>query len=291
MPLCEHRLRQYDPARFAGNEGGKDAARRAKRGDCRLSQARKRSDGILDGLGLSHLRDVELPDHRAMAAIFGSAFPDVVKTVLVDRIVALSTGKPLEPAAPAADAQGFREVMPAATPEGGAAPAWGAQAATASWQSQPATAPPAVVPVGGPPPGEGMHPAAGFAAQAGGPAPPHMPPVSPAAYPRPSDAGLSNAAIAAASLQPGACGPDRTACPLEQPDRFTEIERKLREYGATYYLLETYGGQGDLYRFHCRMAVAGGQYPQMFEATDRDALKAMADVLHRVETWRGGQLQ
>jgi len=30
-----------------------------------------------------------------MAAIFGSAFPDVVKTVLVDRIVAFSTGKPV----------------------------------------------------------------------------------------------------------------------------------------------------------------------------------------------------
>ena len=31
-----------------------------------------------------------------LAAIFGSAFPDVVKTVLVDRVVAWSTGAPLE---------------------------------------------------------------------------------------------------------------------------------------------------------------------------------------------------
>ena len=44
-----------------------------------------------------------------MAAIFGSAFPDVVKTVLVDRIVAWSTGKSPE-ARTTATPEGFREV-------------------------------------------------------------------------------------------------------------------------------------------------------------------------------------
>jgi len=235
-----------------------------------------------------------------MAAIFGSAFPDVVKTVLVDRIVALSTGKPPEPAAAPADPQGFREVTPnvaqGAPANSGAAPSWGAQAATASWQAPgAAAAPAAVVPLGGPPQGEGFNQSASFAAPAAaaqpGEARPPMPPSG--AFP---GAGapphVPTAHIMSVATQAASCGTDRTACPLEQPDRFTEIERKLREYGATYYLLETYGNQGELYRFHCRMAVAGGnQYPRMFEATDPDALKAMADVLHRVEAWRGGQIQ
>ncbi len=238
-----------------------------------------------------------------MAAIFGSAFPDVVKSVLVDRLVSLSTGKPPEPSASEPDPHGFREVTSTAAAEAAPAPRWGTQAATASWQAPgtpPATG--AVVPVGGPPPGKGFSQSASFAAPATASAPPRVGgPVSPAGgspYVR-GPAGVPNGAngpngtvTGVVSAAPSACGPDRTACPLEQPDRFTEIERKLREYGATYYLLETYGSQGELYRFHCRMAVANnGQYTRLFEATDRDALKAMADVLGRVEAWRGGQIQ
>ncbi len=80
--------------------------------------------------------------------------------------------------------------------------------------------------------------------------------------------------------------------PLEQPDRFTAIQRRLREYGATYYLLETWGNAGELYRFHCKMAVGSNpNYTRHFEATDRDALRAMTQVLERVEAWRGGRPQ
>ena len=69
------------------------------------------------------------------------------------------------------------------------------------------------------------------------------------------------------------------------------MERKLREYGATYYLLETWGNDGELYRFHCRMAIGNNpNYTRHFEATDRDALKAMTQVLERVEAWRTGPL-
>ncbi len=70
------------------------------------------------------------------------------------------------------------------------------------------------------------------------------------------------------------------------------MERKLREYGATYYLLETWGNEGQLYRFHCRMAINNNpNYTRQFEATDRDALRAMSQVLERVEAWRAGRLQ
>ncbi len=70
------------------------------------------------------------------------------------------------------------------------------------------------------------------------------------------------------------------------------MERRLREFGATYYLLETWGNAGELYRFHCRMAVANNAaYSRHFEATDRDALKAMSDVLAQVQAWRSGPAQ
>src|SRR5215813_9560204 len=84
-----------------------------------------------------------------MAAIFGSAFPDVVKTVLVDRLVALSNGTPVA-ANPAPQPEGFREVtphgvaaagQPAAGQPAGEPPRWGgAQANAANWQSQPGAA-------------------------------------------------------------------------------------------------------------------------------------------------------
>ena len=84
----------------------------------------------------------------------------------------------------------------------------------------------------------------------------------------------------------------RAPQPLEQPERFTAMERRLRENGATYYLLETWGNDGELYRFHCKMAIGNNpNYTRHFEATDRDALKAMAQVLERVEAWRSERLQ
>jgi hypothetical protein len=73
----------------------------------------------------------------------------------------------------------------------------------------------------------------------------------------------------------------------QQPDRFSLIERRLRDYGATYYRLETWGDAGEFYRFHCKMAVGNNpNYTQQFEATHGDALQAMTSVLEQVEAWR-----
>lgn len=70
-------------------------------------------------------------------------------------------------------------------------------------------------------------------------------------------------------------------------DRFTRIERRLRELGATYYLLESRGTQSNLFRFHCRMAIGGARHHNRhFEATDNDPLGAMNQVLREVERWR-----
>ena len=40
-------------------------------------------------------------------------------------------------------------------------------------------------------------------------------------------------------------------------DRFQAVQGRLRQLGATYYLLESWGNQQQLYRFYCKMAVGG----------------------------------
>jgi len=243
-----------------------------------------------------------------MAAIFGSAFPDVVKTVLVDRIVAFATGKPVESNKAAGEAPGFSQVSPA--PPGTSqweAPRWGGSASdAAAWQaSQGSVQAGGVMPAGAP----GAHQGGGnqsavFAAPAE-----TARTVAPAFAPdRPpgDDAGRHSATeVTPVAHQIGAgVAPTQTPAEMpaspaqalggspEQPDRFTAMERKLREYGAVYYLLETWGNEGELFRFHCRMAMANNpNYTRHFEATDRDALKAMSQVLSRVEAWRAGRLQ
>jgi hypothetical protein len=84
--------------------------------------------------------------------------------------------------------------------------------------------------------------------------------------------------------------PGGAAQPGSAGDWFTAIQHRLRDLGATYYLLETWGRQGELYRFHCKMAIAGNpNYTQHFEATDSDPSRAMQSVLRQVEAWRAGR--
>jgi hypothetical protein len=75
--------------------------------------------------------------------------------------------------------------------------------------------------------------------------------------------------------------------PTVGQDNFSVLERRLRELGATQYRLETWGADGDLYRFRCLMAVSERpSHNRYFEATDADALRAMQRVLANVERWR-----
>lgn len=71
---------------------------------------------------------------------------------------------------------------------------------------------------------------------------------------------------------------------------FEYIGQRLRELGATYYLLELWGEEQKLHRFYCRMAVGGNpNCTRYFEATDADALTAMVRVLQEVEVWRSAE--
>jgi len=72
-------------------------------------------------------------------------------------------------------------------------------------------------------------------------------------------------------------------------DQFHAIQERLRQLGATYYLLESWGNQQQMYRFYCKMAVGGSaQYTRCFEATHAEPLQAMVQVLQQVEAWRDG---
>ena len=241
-----------------------------------------------------------------MAAIFGSAFPDVVKSVLVDRIVAWGTGKSTEPVSKDAG-PGFSQLKPVegagmtqGDPNIREAPRWGAPTTNAaSWPAQEGVAQAAAVM----PAAAGMQPgdqptSLAVANDSGrGTSSPYAqdrtaseaPPYDAPDNARPGNQ-LSYPAGIAGARGPGAA--EGRIQPLEAPDRFTAMERRLREYGATYYLLETWGKDGELYRFHCKMAVGNNpNYTRHFEATDSDALKAMGQVLERVEAWRAGRPQ
>jgi hypothetical protein len=231
-----------------------------------------------------------------MAAIFGSAFPDVVKSVLVDRIMHWATGKAPQNK-PTGTVGAFGTVGPAphdGAPAVGAdateAPRWGAPGNAATWQSQDPDLPHGpVVPAAA-----GLTDPAIDNQQAG-----YVVPAGTAPYPSATGdsayAATAPDALAAAPSQPRD-GPQPSGLPpsgaaplAAQADPFTVMEQKLREYGATYYLLETWGNNGELFRFHCKMAIGkNSHYTRHFEATDRDALRAMNQVLERVEAWRAG---
>ena len=67
------------------------------------------------------------------------------------------------------------------------------------------------------------------------------------------------------------------------------MERRLRELGATYYLLEYLGNGAQHYRFYCKMSIAGNpNLTRPFEATDSDPVQAMRHVLDQVQKWRAG---
>lgn len=77
----------------------------------------------------------------------------------------------------------------------------------------------------------------------------------------------------------------------EGTDPFLQIQQRLRSLGAIHYSLETWGPQGEAYRFQCRMAAGHNpNYSRHFEATDVDPLRVMQTVLNDVEAWKSGRL-
>jgi hypothetical protein len=72
--------------------------------------------------------------------------------------------------------------------------------------------------------------------------------------------------------------------PASPTDLFSTTQQRLRQLGATYFRLETYGEGGEQFRFQCR--ITSGRGPgsfRDFEAIDGDPLQAMAKVLGQVQ--------
>ena len=92
---------------------------------------------------------------------------------------------------------------------------------------------------------------------------------------------------------PGTLGQNPATASPQQPgttDPFSSVLDRIRQMGATYYLLESWGDQKREFRFYCRMAIGGNsQYTRSFWSIDTDPCRAMGQVLEQVEAWRSGR--
>jgi hypothetical protein len=91
-------------------------------------------------------------------------------------------------------------------------------------------------------------------------------------------------------LEPGAIQPPAVRnADGNSAASFRSVQERLRQLGAKYYLLESWGSQQQVYRFYCKMAIGGSaDFTRCFEATNADPLQAMVDVLRQVEAQRDG---
>jgi hypothetical protein len=107
--------------------------------------------------------------------------------------------------------------------------------------------------------------------------------VVPAGYQAPAD----SAAMARPAVD--GIGQSTTGTVHSAADAFCALQDRLRQLGATYYLLESWGSEQQMYRFYCKMAIGGSaDYTRYFEATSADPLQAMLDVVRQVEAWKEG---
>jgi hypothetical protein len=123
------------------------------------------------------------------------------------------------------------------------------------------------------------------------PAPGSDPFGPPAAGPRPLVPVTPSDPYPTELRQPLVPAAPAVAAPPENGEQFTRYQEWLRQQGATYFLLETWGGQQQLYRFYCKMAVGGNpNCTRHFEATNADPLRAMAEVVAQIEAGRASGL-
>jgi hypothetical protein len=111
----------------------------------------------------------------------------------------------------------------------------------------------------------------------------------------------SGAAVQGAARQPPLGGADQvpagpgsigggTGQSSQDGGTFVRVQERLRDMGAVYYRLESWGAQSQLYRFQCEMAVESSRgLTRHFEAVDNHPLVAMQRVLAEAETWHASR--
>ncbi|HUY87950.1 MAG TPA: hypothetical protein VMV10_04365 [Pirellulales bacterium] len=77
---------------------------------------------------------------------------------------------------------------------------------------------------------------------------------------------------------------------VDANDPFARGERRLRQYGATHYRLESWGDGGELFRCSANVALPNHRYgARHFEATAASPSQAIDRLLEKVEAWRAAQ--
>jgi hypothetical protein len=72
--------------------------------------------------------------------------------------------------------------------------------------------------------------------------------------------------------------------------RVEPLLAKLRELGVAAYALEPWGGDQQLFRFHCEMPLAGSEtITQQFEAIAADPQQSVAQVVADVTNWHASR--
>ncbi len=116
-------------------------------------------------------------------------------------------------------------------------------------------------------------------------------PLPPATHPVTRDAQFS---LASATVP----APVSTTVSTTKPAVDAELARKLephltllRSLDAAEYTLENWGGQGQLYRFRCAVALDGNDdHTRQFEAVHADPLRAVHEVVGEVTSWQNARL-
>ena len=68
---------------------------------------------------------------------------------------------------------------------------------------------------------------------------------------------------------------------------FTALQDRLKSLGATYYQLEKWGSQGELFRFVCLVSANEQHtFEKHFQAIGRDPISVMQSVIAEIEAWR-----
>lgn len=245
-----------------------------------------------------------------VAALFGTAIPNVFKALQSGRLPTLAELRGTPPATvspfPGASNEAPRYVSSdgtGAVAGGNVAPPWKGNSANTSETSSPLAqrwSSPSAASIGPANEARASNPAGNYA---GG----NSTDVMPASYNLPVDAHLAGqnpgmsantrnplaAAPGVANLTPMDRGPAGSANASGRAsaaaDPFTYVHNRLIALGATYYVLESLGDQKREYRFLCKMAVGGSdQFTKAFWCVDADPKSAMMNVLKQVEGWRGG---
>jgi hypothetical protein len=105
--------------------------------------------------------------------------------------------------------------------------------------------------------------------------------------PSPDSRPIHSAELGRTGSAPEGTTPNANAADEGGDNKFRKVEMRLRELGATQYMLESWGASNEQYRFECRMAVGGNVVVTLhFKAIESNHWRAMVILLGQVEQWQ-----